>query len=133
MTQTGGCQCGDVRYEVSGDALYHAVCHCDACRAASGAPMVAWYAVREEQFSLTAGSPAQFEGRPGAQRNFCPRCGTGLFYRNAEMLPGLVDIQSATFDDPGTAAPAIQVQCAEKLAWVDTLGNLPAFERYPGP
>ena len=133
MARSGGCHCGDVRYEVSGEPVYHAICHCDACRASSGAPFVAWYAVKEEQFTLTSGEPRQFEGRPGAERNFCPRCGTGLFYRNAEALPGLVDIQSATFDDAGAEAPAIQVQCAEKLAWVDSIPDMPAFDRYPGP
>ena len=102
-------------------------------RASSGAPFVAWYAVKAEQFTLKSGEPRQFEGRPGAQRNFCPRCGTGLFYRNAEALPGLVDVQSATFDDAGAEAPAIQVQCADRLAWVTAIPDMPEFERYPGP
>ena len=133
MTRSGGCHCGDVRYEVSGEPVYHAVCHCDACRASSGAPFVAWYAVREELFALKSGEPKRFEGRPGAERNFCPRCGTGLFYRNAEALPGLVDIQSATFDDADAEAPAIQVQCADRLAWVTSIPDMPEFERYPGP
>lgn len=133
MARSGGCHCGDVRYEVTGGPVYHAICHCDACRASSGAPFVAWYAVKEDQFTLVSGEPARFEGRPGAERNFCPRCGTGLFYRNAEALPGLVDVQSATFDDAGAEAPAIQVQCADRLAWVTAIPDMPEFERYPGP
>ena len=132
MARSGGCHCGEVRYEVTGDPVYHAICHCDACRASSGAPFVAWYAVKAGQFQLVSGEPKQFEGRPGAERNFCPRCGTGLFYRNEEVLPGLVDIQSATFDDAGAQAPQIQVQCAERLAWVTELDRMPEFERYPG-
>ena len=133
MTRSGGCHCGEVRYEVSGDPVYHAICHCDDCRASSGAPLVAWYAVKEEQFALKSGEAARFEGTPGAERHFCPRCGTGLFYRHAKVLPGLVDIQSATFDDAGDVAPAIQVQCADRLAWVTAIPGLPEFERYPGP
>ena len=132
MTRTGGCQCGDVRYEVTGEPAYHAICHCDACRASSGAPFVSWYATQEENFTLKSGEPRRFEGRPGAERYFCPRCGTGLYYRNAEALPGLVDIQSATFDDAGAEAPAIQVQCAERLAWVTAIPQMAEFERYPG-
>ena len=133
MTRSGGCHCGDVRYEVTGEPVYHAICHCDACRASSGAPFVAWYAVQAEQFALIAGEPRQFEGTPGAERNFCPRCGTGLFYRNEQVLPGLVDVQSATFDDAGAQPPAIQVQCAERLAYVASIAEMPEFERYPGP
>jgi len=133
MARSGGCQCGDVRYEVTGEPVYHAICHCDGCRASSGAPFVAWYAVKADQFALVSGEPRQFESRPGAERNFCPRCGTGVFYRNEEALPGLVDIQSATFDDASAEAPAIQVQCAERLDWVTAVPDLPEFDRYPGP
>ena len=133
MRRQGGCHCGAVRYAVEGEPVYHAICHCDACRASAGAPMVAWYCVKEEQFSLEAGEPAQFEGTPGAERQFCPRCGTGLFYRNAQNLPGLVDVQSATFDDADAVAPTAQVQCAERLAWMTQLSEMPEFERYPGP
>jgi hypothetical protein len=122
-----------VRYEVEGDAVYHALCHCAGCRASSGAPMVGWFCVTEEQLSRVEGELSQFEGTPGARRQFCPRCGTGLFYRNQSMLPGLVDIQSSTFDDPNAVVPAIQVQCAERLTWMASLDRMPEFERYPGP
>jgi hypothetical protein len=130
---SGGCMCGAVRYEVEGEPVYHALCHCDDCRASAGAPMVSWYAVKEGQLALKSGELSQFEGSPGSQRQFCPTCGTGLFFRNETNLPGLVDIQSATFDDPGAATPAIQVQCAERVAWMDKVPEMPAFERYPGP
>lgn len=132
MARSGGCRCGEVRYEVTGEPVYHAICHCEACRASAGAPMVSWYATKEEQFTLKSGEPKTFEGTPGAQRSFCPRCGTGLFYRNATALPGLVDIQSSTFDDAGEHAPGVQVQCAERLPWMTRLGEMPEFERFPG-
>jgi len=35
-----------------------------------------------------------------------PNCGTDLFYSNAEMLPEIIDIQSATYDDPGAVSGA---------------------------
>lgn len=132
MIRTGGCRCGAIRYQAAGEPLHHAICHCGDCRASSGTPMVAWYAVKEDQLQLTAGEPKMFEGTPGAERQFCGTCGTGLFYRNAEMLPGIVDIQSATFDDAATVPPGAQIQCAERLAWVAALDDLPAFDRYPG-
>ena len=129
----GGCQCGAVRYEVSGDPVYHALCHCSDCRASSGAPMIAWMAVREDQLAVKSGALSTYDGKNGSQRQFCPACGTGLFFRNAAMLPGLVDIQSATLDDAGNNAPQLHVQCADRLPWMKQLGELPEFERYPGP
>ena len=35
----GGCRCGAVRYHVSGEPAYAALCHCNDCRKSAGAPM----------------------------------------------------------------------------------------------
>jgi len=131
--RSGGCQCGEVRYEAEGDPVYSALCHCSDCRASSGAPAVAWMAFREEQVSLKSGALSTYAGKGESRRQFCPHCGTGLFFRNAEMLPGLVDVQLATLDDARADAPMLHVQCAERLPWMTQLGELPEFERYPGP
>lgn len=131
--RSGGCQCGNVRYEVEGEAAHHALCHCADCRASSGAPMVGWIAFQEAQLSVNDGALTTYEGKNGAQRQFCTACGTGLFYRNADMLPGIVDIQSATLDNAGQEAPGAQIQVAERLPWMESLAATPEFERYPGP
>lgn len=129
--RSGGCQCGAVRYEAAGDPLHHALCHCGDCRASAGAPAVAWMAFAEGQVTVTRGEPAVYAGKNGARRHFCPRCGTGVLYTNAAMLPGIVDIQSATLDHAQDDAPAVQIQCAERLPWFAGLAALPQFERYP--
>lgn len=131
--RTGGCQCGAVRYEADGDPLHHALCHCSDCQASAGAPAVAWIAFPEDKVRVISGSPTIYEGKGGARRRFCSACGTGLLYTNANMLPGIVDIQSATLDDAGADAPQAQIQCAERLPWFAGLGDLPAFDRYPSP
>jgi hypothetical protein len=127
----GGCQCGAIRYTVSGEPAYAALCHCSDCRKSAGAPMVAWAAFPQAQFRLTQGEPRSFISSGAAMRSFCPECGTGLFYRNPEMLPGLVDVQAATLDDPEALPPQIHVQVAERLGWMAGTGALPVFERYP--
>ncbi len=132
MTHQGGCHCGAVRYEVSGEPQHVALCHCSDCRKSSGAPMVAWAAFGEEQFKLVDGEPVTFNSSGSAMRSFCPKCGSGLYYRNAEFLPGIVDIQSATLDDPEALPPDAHIQTAERLGWMETAHSLPAFERFPG-
>jgi hypothetical protein len=132
MTHQGGCHCGAVRYEVSGDPQHVALCHCSDCRKSSGAPMVAWAAYTEEQFKLVEGDPVTFNSSGSAMRSFCPKCGSGLYYRNAEFLPGIVDIQSATLDDPDALPPGAHIQTAERLGWMNSAHSLPEFERFPG-
>ncbi len=132
MTHQGGCHCGAVRYEVSGEPQHVALCHCSDCRKSSGAPMVAWAAFTEDQFKLVEGEPVTFNSSGSAMRSFCPKCGSGLYYRNVEFLPGIVDIQSATLDDPDVLPPGANIQTAERLGWMETAHSLPAFERFPG-
>ncbi len=132
MTHQGGCHCGAVRYEVAGEPQHVALCHCSDCRKSSGAPMVAWAAFAEEQFKLVEGEPVTFNSSGAAMRSFCPKCGSGLYYRNAEFLPGIVDIQSATLDDPEALPPGAHIQTAERIGWMETAHSLPAFERFPG-
>ncbi len=132
MKLQGGCQCGAVRYEVDGEPQHVALCHCEACRKAAGAPAVAWAAFAEDEFELLQGGLTIYNSSGSAMRSFCPVCGTGIAYRNAEMLPGIVDIQAATLDNPDALPVQAQIQTAERIGWMADLHNLPQFERYPG-
>lgn len=128
----GGCHCGEVRYAVEGEPIHNSLCHCADCRASAGAPVVGWMAFREKQLTVRSGALTTFEGKTGSRRQFCPTCGTGLFFRNATFLPGLVDIQSATLDSAADEMPQAHVQCADRLPWMEDLSALPEFARYPG-
>lgn len=128
----GGCYCRQVRYQVEGPTAHVAVCHCSDCRRHAGAPMVTWAAVKADQLDVT-GEVATFASSEHGRRQFCATCGTGLFYINDMALPGLVDIQTGTLDDPEAMPPGAQIQTAERLEWITRIGELPAFERYPGP
>ena len=130
---TGGCQCGAVRYEVEGDAAHHALCHCNDCRASSGAPATAWMAFAAENFRITSGEAIAYNSSGASWRHFCGACGTGLYFINEDMLPGIVDIQSATLDNAQDHAPGAQIQTAERLGYMGKLSQMPEFDRYPGP
>lgn len=131
MDFTGGCQCGAVRYRLAGEAIYSALCHCSDCRRAAGAPIVQWTAFPAESFALEQGELREYRSSELATRSFCPTCGTGITYRNETVLPGLIDIQGCTLDDPDTVPPQIHVQVAERLGFMETTSELPEFERYP--
>lgn len=132
MSLEGGCQCGQVRYSVEGKPEHAALCHCGDCRASSGAPVMAWAAFQSADFSILAGEPRVYESSASAVRYFCADCGTGLWYINEDVLPGLVDIQIATLDDPEALPPGAHIQAAEELTWMKSSKDLPHFDRYPG-
>lgn len=131
MVIAGGCHCGRVRYEVIGVALTHVLCHCSDCRRSAGAPMVGWTMYRSEAVNVTKGLPKIYRSSEHGRRHFCPDCGSGLFYANAMTLPGIIDIQSATYDDPNVVPARCHVQIAERIAWMDSAHDLPVHERYP--
>lgn len=127
----GGCRCGAIRYQAEGEIAHHALCHCRDCQLGSGAPMVAWIALEADSFRITKGEPASYHGTGKSIRQFCSTCGTPLFFFNEDFLPGIVDIQSVTLDEPDAHAPGVQVQVAERRAWMEKLGEMPEFERFP--
>jgi len=129
---TGGCQCGAVRYEAEAEEPRHALCHCADCRASAGAPVVGWMAVPASGFRVVAGVAQAFNSSGDSWRYFCPTCGTGLYFVNETMLPGIVDIQSATLDEPDVFPPMAHIQTAERLGYMTRLDELPEFERFPG-
>lgn len=127
---SGQCHCGAIRYETSSDPVYHAVCHCSDCRRATGAPLVSWALFPEGAVTIE-GAPAVYQSSENGRRHFCGACGSSLFYTNAVVFPGLIDVQTATLDDPGFQPVGAQVQVAERIGWMAALHETPEFERYP--
>jgi hypothetical protein len=132
MTHTGGCHCGAVRYSVNGEPQHVALCHCSDCRKSAGAPFVAWAAFAEGDVTVTQGETKTFNSSGNTLRCFCADCGTGLFYRNQDFLPGIIDVQAATFDDPDAFPARAHIQTAEQIDWMASAHKLPRFDRYPG-
>jgi hypothetical protein len=126
----GGCHCRAVRYRIAGEPQRAGLCHCADCRGTAGAPVVGWAVFRKEQVQST-GEVATYASSADGRRQFCPRCGTGLFYLNDVMFDGLVDVQIATLDDPDALPPTEQIQLAERIGWMRTAHDLPGFERWP--
>ena len=94
--------------------------------------MVAWAAFAEAEFTLLQGELTTFNSSGQSMRSFCPKCGTGIVYRNQEYLPGIIDIQSATLDDPDALPAGAHIQVAERIGWMAEAHGLPEFQRYPG-
>jgi len=128
----GGCHCGAIRYSVEGEPRHRAVCHCDSCRRTTGALTTAWAGYPGDALVVERGETTVYNSSGGVQRHFCGECGTSLFYFNEPAMPGVVDILTATFDDPANHPPQLHVQMADALPWEAGLDTLPKFKRFPG-
>lgn len=125
----GGCLCGAVRYRIAGAPIMTEFCHCESCRRASGAPVMAWAGVRRADFALVAGEPARFLSSDGVGRTFCGRCGTTLTYDNARF-PDDIYVAIGSLDAPESMPPERHVHDRERLSWLDLGDALPRHRRF---
>lgn len=94
----GGCLCGAVRYAIAGALRPVVFCHCEQCRRTSG-HHVAATACRATDFTLVAaGGLRWYRSSPKAERGFCERCGSNLFWRPAHG--DYLSIMAGTLDVP---------------------------------
>lgn len=60
MTLSGGCYCGEVRYEVTAEPVLNGQCHCRPCQHISGGGPNYYMLIPPEGFSFTAGKPKAY-------------------------------------------------------------------------
>lgn len=77
--QQGSCLCGGVSVKVEQLDAQVGVCHCGMCRKWGGGPLLAVDCGTGVQ--LDGDSLATFASSEWAERGFCQRCGTHLFWR----------------------------------------------------
>lgn len=121
-TLTGGCQCGAIRFSVTGPLTDTSICHCRMCQKAFGnfyAPLVN---TKGSDFKWTKGEPKRWRSSNHVLRGFCETCGTPLTY---EAEDGLA-LAIGAFDDPSKLSPVVQYGIEGKIAYVDDLAKLPA-------
>ena len=97
---SGGCHCGQVRYDVTADLSTVVSCNCSICQKRGAL----WTFVLEEKFALRAGgddlTDYQF-GKRILHHYFCAQCGVGSFSRG--KAPN------------GAATVAINVRCLDDV------------------
>src|SRR5512145_235971 len=110
-TLRGGCLCGAVRYECTGDTQSASYCHCDDCKKATGGPYTVGVLVEAAKLHILSGQVKGYttiadSGRK-ITRQFCPNCGSPLFTR-AENCSDLVFLKAGCLDEPGLIKPSCQ-------------------------
>ena len=75
---TGGCACGQMKYDITGESVRMLNCHCRDCQRASGSAYAALLAFEQKSVKLTGelryyGVTSEWGNR--LERGFCPNCG----------------------------------------------------------
>ena len=128
LNYTGGCLCGEVRYEAEGEPINVRVCHCRLCQRAIGAAFNAraLFAIDKVRMS---GEPATAHSSPGLKRGFCRNCGTTLFSMREEQ--GVMGLTFGSLDEPDRVKPTDHIWISSKQAWLELDDGLPQYAEGP--
>ncbi len=129
----GGCQCGEVRYRITGQPIWLTVCHCNECKRQSGGAFGMSLRMRTADVTLIRGSPKRWTrpsdyGDPVICR-FCGTCGTRLWHEPAAS--GFLHIKPGTLDDPSNLAPRFEAWTKRKANWLTITGLEASFDLQP--
>ncbi|MCP5144590.1 MAG: GFA family protein [Gammaproteobacteria bacterium] len=111
MTIAGGCYCGALRYEITGDFPWRALCLCKTCQKISGGAGNLFIGIEARQFRYTQGEPRTYR-REGdgfiPTREFCGTCGVHIAGRLIQIPEGVV-VKIGTLDDPSVFEGPVRV------------------------
>ena len=115
----GSCFCGAIAFTAKLPSKWCAHCHCSMCRKTHGAGYVTWVGFESDQVKITHGEEqlSWFDSSAGAQRGFCKKCGSSLFFRS-ERWAGELHIALANMDDRIDRQPQANVFFDRHVDWM---------------
>ena len=130
MTIKGGCLCGKVRYQISGELVDADHCHCSMCRRQHGAAFATYAGFSPGDFEWTSGEGLVklYEVPSGGGWCFCSECGSTL----AGSAKGkIITITLGSVEgDPGIK-PESHIFVGSKAPWYEVNDDLPQFKQRP--
>jgi hypothetical protein len=131
----GGCLCGAVSYEVTGEPMFVGHCACANCQKMTGTGHNSIAAYPDPQFSLH-GQVKDYVGLGDSgmatTQSFCPTCGSRLYSR-ASMMPGVTMVTLGTLDPAADLTPSMMIYGKSRRAWDHVDPSMPVFEAMPAP
>ena len=130
MAIRGGCLCGSVKYEVSGQLGHADHCHCSMCRRQHGAAFGTYAECNADEFAWTAGEDLvkTYETPSGAGWVFCSECGSTLAGSDNGRIFGIT--LGSVEGDPGVR-PEAHIYVGSKAVWDEISDDLTQYEERP--
>ena len=100
--RTGGCMCGAVRFSAVEVPARFGACHCEMCRRWTGSALLGVTLKKGGVVWQGAEHIATVQSSSWAERGWCAKCGSGLYFR--VTLEGEysdeIELPVGIFDDP---------------------------------
>lgn len=126
---TGGCLCGAVRYQASGQPLWACHCHCSVCQRQTGSAFSTFVGFPSDCVTWPKGKPALYQSSELIQRGFCARCGSTLSFHRAHVSE--LSVTAGSLDHPDSVDPQFHMMTSSQVSWLKVNDGLPCHHRFP--
>ena len=128
MTREGGCACGAVQLEITGEPAVQAYCHCESCRSWFAAPVnaAALWPMQNVKIVKGADNLGLYKKTEASHRQFCRTCGAAVMVGHPGL--GMTDVPSGSVVGLNYQ-PTVHVNYGEKVMTVRD--GLPKFKDFP--
>jgi hypothetical protein len=130
---TGGCACGEIRYEIAAEPIFQNHCQCRDCQRKSGTGHSSYltfprrgvkHSGQAKLWDLVA------DNGNVKTRAFCPTCGSPVYMAFA-ATPDVFTVHAASLDDPSRFRPQLVTYTSRGHEWDCLDLALPKFDKMP--
>jgi hypothetical protein len=133
---TGGCQCGEVRYEITGAPHEIFVCHCRECQKQSASAFGISVRAGSADVRLLKGALQSWSRSTDSGGTlacfFCATCGSRVWHGDRDQA-NEISIKGGSLDEPVDLSNAIHIWTVRKLPGVIIPENARQYAREPDP
>jgi len=131
---TGGCLCGEIRYQCSTEPELMYYCHCTDCRKANGTAFHTGMYMKRSGFRLTSGTIRSYGSIADSGRSiiryFCGHCGAHI-YSDKGAETEMISLKAGSLDKPENFQPDTEIWTQSKVHWANVPDDLKSFEKGP--
>ena len=132
---TGGCQCGAIRYAITGSPRETYVCHCRECRKQSASAFGISVMVQSASLRLLRGSPRRWSRSTDSGHLlacfFCATCGSRVWHGDRDQEEA-ISVKGGSLDEPPDLTDAIHIWTARRLAGIVSPEGARQYPGEPG-
>jgi len=133
MTITGGCYCGNVKYEINAEPQAAFQCHCRECQYITGGNPNIVMVFPKESFSYHSGTPSTFarsDLETPVTRHFCNHCGTAIGTESPSRPDSMI-VKVGTLDNPAIFNAQAAIFTCDIQPFHHIPEGVPSFDKRP--
>jgi hypothetical protein len=124
----GGCECGQVRYRMTSEAIFVNCCHCRQCQRLSGSAFALNAMIEADRVEIVEGTEALRLDRGEAR---CGTCGVMLWGTHRMFGDKILFLRVGTLDEGERVTPNTHFFVRSRHPWVTIPDGARAFETLP--